>query len=227
MSIVHPLPLDAPAAFACAQAGCQVCLDTLMHQHKGLVHVVLRRQARGGVSYEELLQEGRIGLWQAILHFDPQREVAFSTYAGVAIRHRIWYAVRQANRPQGWLAVPAPVNPLEMAEENLRQDEVHTALLEAVSRLPQRLRQVITAAYGLDGKPPRTLAAIGRRFGVTREMARYWHNKGVVLLRLPALSGPLRYLCGQDTRTAYLRMQALNRAWLRKRRRFRRWQGRK
>lgn len=227
MSIVHPFPLDGPVAFACAQGGCQVCLGALMRQHKGLVHVVLRRQARGGVPYEELLQEGRIGLWQAILHFDPQRGVAFSTYAGAAIRHQIWRAVRQANRPPGWLPVPAPVNPLEMAEENLWQGEVHAALLEAVSRLPKHLRQVITAAYGLDGNPPRTLAAIGRRFGITREMARYWRNKGVVLLRLPALSGPLRYLCGQDTRTAYLRMQALNRVWLRKRRRSRRGQRRK
>jgi DNA-directed RNA polymerase specialized sigma24 family protein len=114
MSIVHPFPLDGPVAFACAQAGCQVCLDVLMRQYRGLVRVVLRRQARCGVPYEELLQEGRIGLWQAILHFDPQRGVAFSTYAGAAIRHRIWRAVRQANRPQGWLPVPAPVNPLEL-----------------------------------------------------------------------------------------------------------------
>lgn len=225
MSIVHPFELDGPVAFACAQAGCQVCLDALMRQHKGLVHVVLRRQARGGLPYEELLQEGRIGLWQAILHFDSHRGVAFSTYAGAAIRHQIWRAVKRANRPQGRLPVPMPVNPLEMAEANLWQDEVHAALLQAVARLPKRLRQVITAAYGLDGKPPRTLAAIGRRFGVTREMARYWRNKGVVLLRLPALSGPLRHLCGQDSRIAYLRMQALNRAWLRKRRRFRRRQG--
>jgi RNA polymerase sigma factor (sigma-70 family) len=198
-----------------------------MRQHEGLIHVVLRRQARGGVPYEDLLQEGRIGLWQAILHFDPQRGVAFSTYAGAAMRNQIWRAVRQANRPQGWLPLPAPVNALEMAEENLWQSEVHAAVLEAVTRLPQRLRQVITAAYGLDGNPPRTLVAIGRHFGVTKEMARYWRNKGLVLLRLPALSGQLRYLCGQDTRTAYLRMQALNRVWLRKRRRSRRRQGRK
>jgi len=44
-------------------------------------------------------------------------------------------------------------------------------------------------------------------------------------LRLPAISGPLRYLCGQDDRAAYLRMQALNRTWLRKRRPSRRRQG--
>ena len=227
MCIVHPSPPDGPASFACAQAGCPACLDALMRQHQGLIHVVLRRQARGGVSYEDLLQEGRIALWQAILHFEPHRGTAFSTYAGVAIRHQIWQAVKLAHHPQGWLPPPVPVNPREIAEEELWQDEVHAALLEAVSRLPHRLRHVITAGYGLDGKPPRTLVAIGRCFGVTKEMARYWRNQGLVFLRLPAFSERLCYLCNQDHRAAYLRMQALNRAWLRKRRPSRRRRGRK
>jgi len=198
-----------------------------MRQHEGLVHFILRRRVRGDVPYEDLLQEGRIALWQAILHFEPRRGVTFSTYAGAAIQNQMWRAVRWDNRPQGGLSPPVLANPLEIAEERIRQDEIHTALLGAVSRLPQRLREVITAAYGLDGRPPRTLAAIGDHFGVTGEMARYWRNNGLLLLRLPAISRQLRYLCGQDSRAAYLRMQALSRAWLRKRRPSRRQQGRK
>jgi RNA polymerase sigma factor (sigma-70 family) len=197
-----------------------------VRQHEGLVHFILRRRVYGDVPYEDLLQEGRIALWKAILHFDPHRSIAFSTYAGTAIQNQMWHAVKRDNRPQGKLSPPTSANPLEIAEEIIWRDEIHTALLEAVSRLPERLREVITAAYGLDEKPPRTLAAIGAHFGVTREMARYWRNNGLVLLRLPAISGALRYLCGQDTRTAYLRMQALSRAWLRKRRSSRRRQGR-
>jgi RNA polymerase sigma factor (sigma-70 family) len=197
-----------------------------VRQHEGLVHFILRRRVRGDVPYEDLLQEGRIGLWQAILRFDPQRGVAFSTYAGTAIQNQMWRAVKRDNRPQGRLSPPVPVNPLAIAEESIWKDEVHTALLRAVSRLPERLQEVITAAYGLDGKPPRTLAVIGNHFGVTGEMARYWRNNGLVLLRLPAISGQLRHLCGQDSRAAYLRMQALSRAWLRKRRSSSRRRGR-
>ena len=69
MYIVHPFDLDGPAAFACAQSRCPECQDALVRQHEGLVHVVLRRQSRGDVPYEDLLQAGRIGLWQAVLHF--------------------------------------------------------------------------------------------------------------------------------------------------------------
>jgi len=189
-----------------------------MRQHEGLVHTILRRQARGGVEYAELLQAGRIGLWQAVLHFDPSRGVAFSTYAGVAIERWIWRVVARANRPRGRLSPSEPPNPCQMAEENLWQAEVYSALAEAVSRLPKRLRQVIVAAYGLDGESPHTLIAIGQQFGVSREMARIWRNDALLLLRLPAFSGRLRRLCGQDSQEAYVRTQALNRAWLRQKR---------
>ena len=54
------------------------------------------------LPYAELLHEGQIALWQAILHYDPGRGVAFSTYAVPAIRHRLWDVVARAQRPQGY-----------------------------------------------------------------------------------------------------------------------------
>lgn len=221
MCIVHPFPLEGPVAFACAQAGCRACLDGLMRQHEGLVHHILRRQVSGTATYDDVLQEGRIALWQAILHFDSQHGVAFSTYAGAAIRYRIWDTAQPAEPPIAEPPAGLALDALEVVDENLWRADVRETLVEAVSRLPERLRQVITAAYGLDGQPPRTLVAIGRHFGVTKEMARYWRNNGLVLLRLPSFSRRLRQLCGQDNRTAYARSQSLTRAWLRGRRRRR------
>ena len=218
MSIVHSFPLERPAAYACAQAGCPACLDALVRQNEGLVHSVLRRQFRDGQAYEDLLQEGRIGLWRAVLRFDPQRGVAFSTYACVAIERHIWRLVARAKRAQGRLPLPDPPDPRQVAQQNVWLPEVHKALQEAIARLPTRLRQVIVAAYGLDGEAPRTLTAIGAQFGVSGEMARHWRNDGLLLLRLPAFSGRLRCLCNQDSRAAYARTRALNRAWLRQRR---------
>jgi RNA polymerase sigma factor (sigma-70 family) len=174
------------------------------------------------VPYEDLVQEGRIGLWQAVLRFDSQRGAAFSTYAGVAIERHIWRAVKRANRPQGGMPHPEAVNPAEIAEEQVWWEQVTEALAEAVARLPERLRQVIGAAYGLDGSTAHTLRAIGREYGVSGEMARYWRNKALLLLRLAAFSGRLRQLCDQDSRAAYTRTRALNRAWMRQRRSYRR-----
>ena len=145
-----------------------------MHRHEGLVHAVLRQQARGGVAYEDLRPEGRIALWQTSLHFDPRRGVTFSTYAWVAIQRRSWRAVAQANRPQGRLALPKLPDPLEAASVACWMAQVRPTLAETLARLPQRLREVIIAAYGLDENPPRSLAAIGRRLGMIRERVRQW-----------------------------------------------------
>jgi hypothetical protein len=61
------------ALFRQAQAGCRDSLAQLMAAHEGLVHAVVRRQALGCLPFAEAVQGGRIGLWRAILGFDPQR----------------------------------------------------------------------------------------------------------------------------------------------------------
>lgn len=218
MSSVHRSALMGPTAFACAQSGCQECLARLLRRHQGLVHWVIRRTCGGPLPYEELLHEGQIALWQAILHYDPDRHVAFSTYAVTAIRHRLWSAVASAQRPQGRLPLVTPPDPAELAESAWQRRAIRSALAELLAALPEKRYHVIVAAYGLDGQPALSLAAIGRLYGVSRERVRQWRNDALVLLRLPALSGRLRRLCEQNDKAAYQRAQALNQAWLRRRR---------
>jgi DNA-directed RNA polymerase specialized sigma24 family protein len=144
--------------------------------------------------------------------------VAFSTYAGLAIERRIWQAVKQTQRPQGWLASEAPPDVQALAEERLWWGEVKAALATAIGRLPGRQREVMLALCGWDGEGPRNLTEIGREWGVSHQAAEYWYHKALVSLRLPAVSGSLRQLWGQDSREGYARSQALSRAWLRRRR---------
>jgi RNA polymerase sigma factor (sigma-70 family) len=170
------------------------------------------------LAYAELFHEGQIALWQAIVHYDPTRRVAFSTYAVPAIRHRLWHVVAVAQRPQGYQAAPSIADPAEAAETAWQRRAVRAALAELLACLPEQRYHVIVAAYGLDGQAPLSLAAIGRIYGVSRERVRQWRNDALVLLRLPALSGHLRRLCEQNDKAAYQRAQALNQAWLRRRR---------
>ena len=227
MCIVHQSDVGSPAVFVCAQAGCEVCLEALLKRHERLVHAIMRRQWRGEVACADLLQEGRIGLWQAIMHFDPHRGVAFSTYAWYAIERRMWCAIRRDRKQRGredtWArtrcAWSEPSNPLHIAENALWWEAVCATLAEMVARLPDPLQEVVVVCYGLDGGPPCTLAELGGWYGVTGEMVRVWRNEALVRLRMPLYSARLRQLCGQDSRSAYARAQALNRAWLGRRRR--------
>jgi RNA polymerase primary sigma factor len=58
--------------------------------------------------------------------------------------------------------------PDEQVERSLRRQ----ALRQALARLGERERIVVTLRYGLDGGNPETLANIGRRLGLTRERIR-------------------------------------------------------
>jgi RNA polymerase sigma factor (sigma-70 family) len=226
MSEVHWLDPEGDGVFGCAQAGCRTCQEALLRRHEGLIHFLLQRQVSSGVAYADLAQEGRIALWRAVLGFDPQRGVAFSTYAGRAIERRIWQVVAHARRqargsgplPQQDWWPPDQMDWLAVTECAWHQAQVHEALLEAVTHLPDRLRALIFAHYGLDGQTPCTLGTIGQRFGVTKARIGQLHNDALVLLRLPLCSAQLRLVCGQDSRAAYARTAALSRTWQQRKR---------
>ena len=203
MSILHSIgPADA-IIFACAQAGCPDCLERLLRQHAGLIPFLVRRQCPGKADYADLIQEGWIGLWLAILHFDPGRGFTFSTFAGRAIRNRVWKAVKRAAKAEGWLVPQRAGDSLEAILAAWQQEQRHQALQDALSALPERWRQVIELAFGLSGQAPLSLAAIGRQLGVTRERVRQIRNQALGWLRLPAFSRRLRSLCEQDSRQHY------------------------
>jgi DNA-directed RNA polymerase sigma subunit (sigma70/sigma32) len=95
---------------------------------------------------------------------------------------------------------------------------VQSALYELVERLPQRLRWVIIARYGLAGKPAAIYAEIGAMLGRSGERARQLHLEALVWLRHPAHSQQLRALLGRHTLADYEWADAQAQRWLRRRR---------
>lgn len=69
---------------------------------------------------------------------------------------------------------------LEVAEETA---DCERALEEAVSRLPERLREVVSRSFGLNRPAPESLAEIGRSMHLTRERVRQLKEKALSLLR--------------------------------------------
>ena len=215
MTIVPCKRAQEGGHFGCAQGGCSQCLEKLIRANEGLIHACLRQEVVGDLAYADLVQEGRIALWRAVLKYDRQRGTAFSSYAWVAIRHQLWAAERQVHPCDRWQEREAAWSPIvEIAERVHLQSKIDTVLLATVSRLPDRLRAVLVWVYGLDGQPPRSMAALGRKWGLTRERIRQLRNEALLLLRLPAYSAELRDLCDQDSRSAYRQALQLNRKWL-------------
>jgi len=69
--------------------------DSLLLEHESLVKAIAQSYAKLGVPLEDLIQEGRIGLWEAAQRFDANRETKFSTYATFWIKKRILAAVHK------------------------------------------------------------------------------------------------------------------------------------
>jgi len=191
-----------------------------MAQHDGLVHAFLRRQGGGPLSYEEALQAGRIGLWQAIRGYDPAQGTAFSTYAWVAIWRHVYRrgqelskeaAVSLPERPASWVRP----DPAEAVDQELTRGALH----DLVGQMPKHLRRVIVGRYGLGRELPCTLKALGEELGLSSERVRQLQQEALAWLRHPAHSWHLRQLLGKNTAADYRQALAQNAALRRSRRR--------
>lgn len=218
-------PTAEVVLFQQAQAGDAQSLNVLMERHDGLVHAAVRRQVLGDLPYAEALQVGRIGLWRAILSFDPSRGYTFSTYAWASIVHHVWRGVKVHTRtaqvleaavergrfPQ-WRSVGC-VDPAVLHMAWAIQDSVH----DLVARLPQRLRYIIVARYGLDGRGRHFYREIGEHLGMSGERARQLHTEALVWLRHPPHSQHLRFLLARHTAADYAFAERQAQHWLRRR----------
>lgn len=222
--LVHTHAAGGPGAcpseatlFTQAQAGCAECLNQLMARHDGLVQAIVRQQVLGDLPFSEAVQAGRIGLWRAILGFDPSRGLAFSTYAWPCIKHQIWRAVKTHSRllckqrqALRWSEAPDPAAVWEAKA-------IQRTLQALVRRLPPRLEYVVVARYGLNGHAPLFYRQIGAALGLTGERARQLHSAALVWLRHPAHSYLLRSLLGRHTLADYEAADAQAQRWLRQR----------
>ena len=205
-----------------AQAGSQESLNLLLLRHERLVYWVVRRQWLYTLPYEAAIQEGRRGLWHAILGYDPERGNKFSTYAYPAIMKYVWGAVKAELR-RSKREIPKEVLGLYFYENSpnparLREwEDVRQSLSALVRRLPVVQAQVIQMHYGLDGYVPHSQPEIAKRFGVSKQWISQVEIAALVWLRQPAHSQELRILLARHNQTQYELADRLAQAWLRRR----------
>ena len=153
-----------------------------------VAHVARRlRPPDSHIPLADLIQEGVLGLMQAVERFDPDRGHRFSTYAMWWIRGAILQALR-AGPPTTSLTgddgldddLPADEHdPLEgVAREGLQ-----AGLPELLESLPHHGRKVVALRYGLDGNPDHSVAETARALGTSQARVRRIEERALARLR--------------------------------------------
>src|SRR5215212_4493842 len=90
-----------------ARAGDPEARRRLVEKNLRLAVAVAKKYRGQGLPFEDLIQEGNIGLMKAVDKFDPERGNRFSTYATWWIRQSIQRAIGDKGRE---IRLPAPMN---------------------------------------------------------------------------------------------------------------------
>ncbi len=83
---------------AAAQAGDVLAMETLLLRYKKMVRNKASKMFIAGGDYEDVIQEGMIGLYKAVRNFNETKSVAFSSFAVYCVLAQITDAVRAASR---------------------------------------------------------------------------------------------------------------------------------
>ena len=123
---------------AVAAAGCSDSTTELISRYMKLIWVKANSMANAAVDAEDLAQEGMLGLMNAVAHFDPNREIRFSTFADVCITNKMKSALIRSRH------TALPVEDAESAAQvqNEVEDDDPEQILLRKERLQELYREI-------------------------------------------------------------------------------------
>lgn len=189
----------------CADCGqSSQAMEELVGRYQKLVRACARPYFLVGAEFDDLLQEGMLGLLHAVSLYDPQREVSFQTFAAVCIRNRLISAVRRAGSdkhrllndsvPLCTFSLDAPsdevnLSPTEKSPEELligREEyaEFQTQVASALSPLENRVLELY-----LEGLSYQEIASILNRSAKSVDNAVQRIRKKIARQTIPSVNG--------------------------------------
>ena len=171
----------------------------LIEHNLRLVVYIAKKFDNTGVSVEDLISIGTIGLIKAINTFNPVKNIKLATYASRCIENEILMYFRSMKKTAGDVSLSDCIetgrdgNALSLmdvlcSDEDLFEDlsarQTYKKLYEVMNEvLSERERMVITLRYGLGDRTPLTQREIAAKCGISRSYVSRIEKKALAALQ--------------------------------------------
>ena len=158
--------------------------DRLIEHNLRLVVYISKRFENTGVGIEDLISIGTIGLIKAVETYQPDRNIKLATYASRCIENEILMHLRKIANRRSEVSLDEPLNvdwdgnelllsdvlgtESDLIEKPVEESAERDLLFQAVGRLSERERTIITLRFGLDGAPERTQKEVADLLGISQ-----------------------------------------------------------
>ena len=200
-SDTFPPPLskeEEQEVFAQLHAGSTEARETLIVHNLRLVVYIAKKFESSGLGLEDLISIGTIGLIKAVSTFDREKNIKLATYASRCIENEILMYLRKLAAQRTEVSFDEPLNTDWDGNELLLSDVLGTdedevsrpmeddadrrALHEAVAKLSERDRDIISLRFGLLGRREYTQKEVADRMGISQSYISRLEKR--ILLRL-------------------------------------------
>lgn len=161
--------------------------DELIVSLAYLVHAVVYKYKKFD-NYDDLYQEGMIGLIKAVQKYNPETTFHFTRYAMWWIRARVVRSIRKLNlitvsgdenmkNFMQYEVKDSDIIEYNNPEKNAILSEEIVHLRGVVNTLPEKHQQIITMRYGLNNSKEYNLQDLGDKLDMTREGIRQLEHR--------------------------------------------------
>lgn len=168
------------------------------HNMRLIVHIA-RKYKVPGCTFDDLISIGAVGLIKAVGSYKPSTGASLSTYAARCIENEILMSLRQSRKQQGEVSLEEPLGadadgnavtfsdllgtPPDLVEKEVRRRVTLQQVRQALPRLPQRERRVLTLRYGLEDGRMHPQHEIAKELGISRSYVSRVEKHAIQLLR--------------------------------------------
>ena len=186
---------DSPAARETAEQA----KNTLIEHNLRLVVYIAKKFENTGVCIEDLISIGTIGLIKAVNTFRADRNIKLATYASRCIENEILMHIRKIAGQKAEVSLDDPINTDWDGNELLLSDVLGTdgdivmrpmeedaeqqLLREALARLPERERRIVSLRFGLGGRPEKTQKEVADLMGISQSYISRLEKRIIVRLK--------------------------------------------